>query len=109
MTGSVSAATTFAPTQCQMLGSIAGEFASREIRGEKYEKYVMEIFPEFNKFPEDLQELVLTMVRVIKKDRKVFPETANTPQAHDDAIVEFCFASQGQVAVMMKGFEEFLK
>lgn len=109
MSGSLNAATTFAPSQCSMLGSIAGEFVAREIRGEPSEKYVVELFPAFNKFPEDLKELVLTLVKVVKKDREMFPETANTPQAHDDAVVEFCFSAQGQIDVMLKGFKDFLK
>ncbi len=110
MTGSAAnAATQFAPSQCQMLGSIAGEFVAREIRGEAPEKYVAELFPKFNEFPEDLKQLVVAMVKVVKKDRQIFPETANTPQAHDDAVVEFCFMAQGKVDVMIQGFEDFLK
>lgn len=109
MTGSVSAQTVFAPTQCSMLGDIVGDMVVREIRGEKPEAYLVELFPKFNQYPEEAQELIITLVKVIKKDRVVFPETADVPQAHADAVAEFCFAAQGDISVMMKGFESFLK
>ena len=101
--------TKLVPSQCEMLGMLYGEMVSREIKQERYEIYLQELFPRFDAFPEELKSLLLTFPRVIKLDRSKFPDTANEPEAHQNALTAFCYGNRGDVKLMQDGLDEFLK
>lgn len=101
--------TVFVESQCIMLGDIGGTIAASVIRGETNKKILNDLFPDLNKFPQDIKVFIIDLTLAIRAMIELDPVAFAIPEFHAVGVAGMCMDEQGSVAAMQKRLDKFLK